>query len=208
MALKRSAEGASLHQVEPREYPRDLSGLIAQLGDGDAGVRRWAARDLASHPEAAGAVCARLAEERDASVRAVLFSSASKLGGTTVVQAMVALLRSEDPALRNGAIEVLAILPDAVAPQIDRLLHDADGDVRIFTVNLLTDLKHPKVPQWLSQVLMHETQVNVVGAALEVLAEVGLSETLPALRAAKARFSSDDYIGFSVDLAIARIEAA
>jgi HEAT repeat protein len=208
MALRKSAEGAGLRQVEPREYPRDLSGLIAQLSDADASVRRWAARDLASHPAAADAICARLNEELDASVRAVLFSSAAHLGGAGVVQAMVQLLRSEDPVLRNGAIEVLASLPDAVAPHIDRLLHDTDGDVRIFTVNLLGDLKHPKVPQWLSQVLMHESAINVVGAALEVLTEVGGPQNLPALRAAKARFEDDEYIGFSVDLAIARIESA
>jgi HEAT repeat protein len=207
MGLKKNTESVGLRQVEPREYPRDLPGLVAQLGDADASVRRWAARDLAAHPEAAGVLCARLNEERDASVRAVLFSSATQLGGAVVVQGMVALLRSEEPALRNGAIEVLASLPDAVAPQVDSLLHDRDSDVRIFTVNLLGDLRHPKVPQWLSQVLMHEPEVNVVGAALEVLAEVGAPETLPALRAAKARFAGDAYIGFSVDLAIERIEA-
>ena len=208
MGLKKSTDSVGLHEVEARDYPRDLPGLVAQLGDADAGVRRWAARDLAAHPKAAGAVCARLHEERDASVRAVLFSTATQFGGAVVVQGMVQLLRSEDPALRNGAIEVLASLPDAVGPQVDSLLHDSDSDVRIFAVNLLGDLRHPQVPQWLSQVLMHEPEVNVVGAALEVLAEVGVPGTLPALRAAKARFADDPYIGFSADLAIERIEAA
>ena len=208
MGLKRAADSTALHQVEPREYPRDLAGLIAQLADADPSVRRWAARDLAAHAKGASAVCARLTNERDASVRAVLFSSATQLGGAHVVQSMVALLRSEDPGLRNGAIEVLASLPDAVAPEIDHLLNDSDGDVRIFTVNLLGDLRHPKVPEWLSRVLMHDPAVNVVGAALEVLAEVGVPDILPALRAAKARFAGDDYIGFSADLAIERIESA
>jgi HEAT repeat protein len=208
MGLKKASDNAALHQVEPREYPRDLPGLIAQLADADASVRRWAARDLAAHPKGASVLCARLTDERDASVRAVLFSSATQLGGAGVVLAMVELLRSEDPGLRNGAIEVLASLPDDVAPQIDRLLNDRDGDVRIFTVNLLGDLRHPKVPQWLSQVLLLDTAVNVVGAALEVLVEVGLPETLPALRAAKVRFAGDDYISFSADLAIERIESA
>jgi HEAT repeat protein len=208
MALKRSTDAAELHQVTERDYPRDLSGLLAQLHDADAGVRRWAARDLAVEPRAAAPVCARLADEPDASVRAVLFSTASKLGGAEVVKAMVALLRSEDAGLRNGAIEVLAGLPDAVAPYIDRLLHDADSDVRIFTVNLLGDLRHPKVPQWLAQVLMHDAAVNVVGAALEVAAEVGTPQTLPALHEARRRFADDAYIAFSVDLACTRIEAA
>jgi len=209
MGLKKSSDTAvALRQIEEREYPRDSDGLIAQLADADASVRRWAARDLAGHPQAAAAVCARLTQERDASVRAVLFSSASALGGPAVVQAMIDLLRSEEPGLRNGAIEVLSGLPDAVAPHIDRLLLDPDGDVRIFTVNLLGDLRHPRVPQWLAQVLQSETEVNVVGAALEVLSEVGAAQVLPALQAARRRFADDAYISFSVDLAIQRIEAA
>lgn len=208
MGLKKTAESAGLHEVALRGYPRDLTGLVAQLGDADASTRRWAARDLAAHPEAAEAVCTRLTEEPDSSVRAVLFTTATQLGGMAVVQGMIHLLRSEDAALRNGAIEVLASLPGAVAPKIDSLLHDPDSDVRIFTVNLLGDLRHPKVPQWLSQVLMQEPEINVVGAALEVLAEVGVPDTLPALRAARSRFADEAYIGFSVDLAIQRIESA
>jgi HEAT repeat protein len=213
MALKKSAaptRGATaLRPVAPRNYPRDTEGLIAQLADADPTVRRWGARDLAAHPQAAAVLCARLAEETDASVRAVIFSSAALLGkgpaGSVVVDALLPLLRSEDPALRNGAIEVLAGQPDAVAPHIEKLLADADTDVRIFSVNLLGDLRHANVPQWLAQVLVHESNVNVVGAALEVLAEVGTPALLPALRAAAQRFADDAYIGFAIELATRRI---
>ena len=205
MALKKSTDTTTLRPVEAREYPRDTDGLIAQLADADATVRRWAARDLAAHPRAAAVLCARLTDETDASVRSVIFSSAARLGGSVVVTSLLPLLRSEDPALRNGAIEVLAGQPDAVAPYIEKLLGDADGDVRIFTVNLLGDLKHPNVPQWLAQVLVNDVNVNVVGAALEVLAEVGTPASLPALRSAAQRFADDAYIGFAVDLAIERI---
>jgi HEAT repeat protein len=206
MGLKKASDTTfGLRQIEARDYPRDTDGLVAQLSDADAAVRRWAARDLASHPQAAAAVCARLGVEADASVRAVLFSAAAALAGPVVVQAMVQLLRSEDPGLRNGAIEVLASAPEAVAPYIDRLLLDADSDVRIFTVNLLGDLRHPQVLRWLAQVLHTDSEVNVVGAALEVLAEVGSSASLPALQAARQRFADDPYIAFSVDLAVDRI---
>lgn len=209
MALKKSTASTALRPVEARDYPRDTDGLIAQLTDADASVRRWAARDLAAHPQAADILCTRLSDEPDASVRAVIFSSVALMGtgvgGSVVVQSLLPLLRSEDPAMRNGAIEVLASLPDAVAPHIETLLSDADGDVRIFTVNLLGDLKHPKVPQWLGQVLVNEASVNVVGAALEVLAEVGTPASMPALHAAAKRFADDAYIGFAVNLAIERI---
>ncbi|TCP02843.1 HEAT repeat domain-containing protein [Rubrivivax gelatinosus] len=208
MALKKPGDPSTLRPIETREYPRDLAGLLAQLGDPDSSRRRWAARDLAAHPAAAAAVCARLAVETEASVRAVLFSTATHLGSPEVVQAMIELLRSEDPALRNGAIEVLASLPGAVAEHVDRLLADSDGDVRIFTVNLLGELRHPQVPAWLNQVLLHEAQVNVVGAALEVLSELGGPENLPALQQVRRRFAADAYIDFCVGLALERIEAA
>jgi HEAT repeat protein len=209
MALKKSTDTTALRPVAARGYERDTEGLVAQLADADATVRRWAARDLATHPQAAAVLCARLSEETDATVRAVLFSSAALLGrglaGRTVVDALLPLLRSEDPALRNGAIEVLAGQPEAVAPHIEQLLADADSDVRIFSVNLLGDLKHPSVPQWLGQVLVNEPNVNVVGAALEVLAEVGTPASLPALHTASQRFADDAYIGFAIELAIGRI---
>jgi hypothetical protein len=205
MALKKASEPTALRPVEARDYARHAAGLVAQLGDADASVRRWAARDLGSHPQAAAALCARLGVEADASVRAVLFTSAARLGGGAVAQGLLPLLRSEDAALRNGAIEVLAGLHEAVAPHVEALLHDTDADVRIFTVNLLGDLQHPRVPHWLAQVLLEDPAVNVVGAAIEVLAEVGSADTLPALDAASARFADDAYIGFAAELARTRI---
>jgi hypothetical protein len=205
MPLKRHTETAALRQVEIRDYPRDLAGLLEQLGDADPAVRRWAARDLVEHPDGGPALCERLSREGDASVRAALFSSATRIGGAAVVPAMIELLRSEDPGLRNGAIEALASLPDAVAPQIECLLQDSDSDVRIFTINLLGELRHPQLLGWLTGVLEHEPEVKVVGAALEVLAEVGQPESLPALRLARQRFADDDYTCFAVDLAVQRI---
>jgi len=208
MGLMRAGEPGGLRRIETREYPRGLEGLVAQLTDVDAGVRRWAARDLAAHPRAAARLCACLATEPDASVRAVLFSSVARLGGATVVDGLLPLLRCEDAALRNGAIEVLGGLPEAVAPRIDMLLRDGDPDVRILTVNLLGQLPHPGVPRWLAQVLQEEQHANVVGAAVEVLAEVGDAELTAPLRQARQRFASDPYIVFAADVALGRIEAA
>jgi HEAT repeat protein len=90
-------------------------------------------------------------------------------------------------------------MPAAVAPRIEALLADADPDVRIFTVNLLGDLPHEQVPQWLLQVLQRDAVVNVVAAAIEVLAEVGQPDHVPALRQAQARFPDDEFVAFAVD---------
>jgi len=207
MGLRRATEPGGLRRVEPRDYPRDTMGLVEQLKDADASVRRWAARDLAIHPHAIPALCEHLATESERSVREVIFTTLGCLGGEDVVEGLVPLLRSEDANLRNGAIEVLSELPEEVAPHIEELLRDDDADVRIFTLNLLNDLKHPDVGRWLSQVLQHDPHVNVVAAALEVLAEVGTPQALPALQLARQRFADDVFIGFAADLALQRIES-
>lgn len=207
MALKKAGSGNPLRQVEERQYPRDLAGLTAQLQDADPEVRRWAARDLAAHPEAAQALCARLAVEADPTVLSALFSSTARLGGPVVVSGLLPLLRSELAGLRNGAIEVLAGLPQDVAPRIEALLRDADSDVRIFAVNLLGNLPHPAVPSWLGRVLDTESEANVVGAVLEVLAEVGGREMLEPLQRVRARFADDPFIAFAAGIALERIGA-
>lgn len=208
MGLRRATDSGGLRQVTPREYPRDTEGLIQQLQDTDPAVRRWAARDLVIHPHAVGALCAHLPNEADLAVREVIFTTLGVLGGHDVVDGLVPLLRSEDANLRNGAIEALSGLPDEVAPHIEELLIDPDADVRIFTLNVLTDLNHPHIGLWLSQVLRHDPHVNVVAAALEVLAEAGTPEALPAVRQARERFADDPFIGFAADLAEQRMATA
>lgn len=208
MGLKKTTEGAGLRRIAARDYARDSMGLQEQLLDPDASTRRWAARDCAQHREMAAALCDALTHEQDASVREVMFTSLTQMGGAEVVKGVLPLLRTEDANLRNGAIETLSGLPDAVEGSVDALLQDPDVDVRIFTVNLLGDLRHARIPEWLGHVLKHDAHVNVVAAALEVVAEVGSPTLLSAVKSAKSRFADDPFIGFAADLAQQRIEAA
>ena len=207
MGLRKTSSHDALREVVDREHPRDLPGLMAQLRSGDVEQRRWAARDLASHPQAATALGEQLLRETVPGVREALFTSLAGLASDAAAGALLPLLRSEDAQLRNGAIEALAAMPQAVAPRIGGLLHDTDVDVRIFTVNLLGELRHAQVVAWLLQVLAHDADVNVVAAAVEVLAEVGSPAHADALQAARARFAGDDFIGFAIDMALERVQA-
>ncbi|MCD0416493.1 HEAT repeat domain-containing protein [Rubrivivax sp. JA1024] len=208
MGLRRTDAPAPLREVVEREFPRDLPGLLSQLRSADAERRRWAARDLAVHPQAVPALGEALSHEDDAGVRYALFTSLTALADAASVDVLLPLLRTEDAGLRNGAIEALAEMPQAVSPRVEALLHDADPDVRIFAVNLLAELRHPRVPDWLAQVLAEDPQVNVVAAAIDALAEAGSPQHVPALRAASARFAADPFVGFAAQMAIERIEAA
>ena len=208
MGLRKSNTPDPLREVVDRGFPRHVDGLVAQLRGGDAEQRRWAVRDLTSHPQAAAALGAQLLVERDAAVREAIFLALGTMASDEAVSALLPLLRSEDARLRNGAIEVLSGLPKVVGPRISALLLDTDVDVRIFTVNLLGELRHEQVTQWLQQVLLSDREVNVVAAAIEVMAETGQPEHIDALRETRRRFADDPFIGFAADVAIERIRAA
>lgn len=207
MGLRKPVVHEGIRQVVDREPARDLPGLLKQLRTGNPAERRWAARDLVEYPESAAALGDHLLREVETQVREAVFTTLGAMAHGEAVQALLPLLRSEDAQLRNGAIEALIEMPQAVGPRILALLEDPDPDVRIFTVNLLGDLKHPDLNTWLIRVLTGDEHVNVVAAAIEVVAEVGTPESVPALQAAVRRFSQDPFLGFAADVAIERIES-
>lgn len=188
-----------------RGQGREYADLLVQLTDADSTVRRWAARDLLQHAQATPALVARLPVEADRSVREVILTTLTRLGDAAAVAGLVSCLRSEDAQPRNEAIEAMQSLPDEVAPIMGGLLKDDDADVRIMAVNILQSLQHPKVEQWLIDVIDHDDQVNVCGTAVDLLGEVGSLAARGALERLRLRFAGEPYIVFATDLALQRI---
>jgi len=182
--------------------------LIAQLSDADPLTRRWAARDLLLHPEAASSLVSQLQSEPDLSVREVILTSLTRMGGAVAVAGLVQCLRSEDAHLRNEAIEAMKALPVEVALIMGALLVDEDPDVRIMAVNILESLRHPQVEAWLLAVIDNDLVVNVCGTAVDLLGEVGSAASQESLRRLKQRFLDEPYIQFATDLALKRIGKA
>ena len=186
-----SAEGAN----SPYDW-------LVMLTSPDVSARRFAARALSTVPDVVPMLCARLVSEQNLSVRSIILTGLILNKSRAVVEGLLPLLASEDANLRNSAIEALQDMPDEVAPYIDALLHDANSDVRIFTVNVLAALPHPMVPEWLRQVVRGDSHVNVCAAAVDALAEAGGPEAIPALKALPGRFAKVAFIRFAVDAAI------
>lgn len=191
--------------TDERKQARGCASLVAQLSDANPAARRWAARDLSDCPGASEALVERLKIEKDGSVRDVILTVLTGLGDETIVQGLVECLRREDVALRNEVIEVMKQLPDEVAPVIRTLLKDPESDVRIFAVNILESLRHPRVEEWLVEVIEQDPHINVCGSALDLLGEVGTEYSMEALHRLKQRFSTEPYIRFAADLALKRI---
>jgi HEAT repeat protein len=204
--VQRPAHVASTDRKRSLEL--DIDALTAQLADPSAPVRRWAARDLAQFPEAAAALVARLRVEADLAVREVILTTLTRLGNGIAVEALVDCLRCQDAQLRNDAIEAMKALPDAVAPIMDDLLLNDDPDVRIFAVNILESLRHPHVERWLIEVIETDPEVNVCGAAVDLLSEVGTPAAHAALLRLQRRFPEEPYIQFAAELALKRTAGA
>jgi len=177
-----------------------------QLLDTDEAVRRRAAQTLVAKPDSVPLLLARLAQEPQVGVRSAILESLLQLQSDRVVEGLLPLLRSEDAAVRNSVIELLQQMPNLVAPHILALLDDSNPDVRIFTVNILESLRHPKVVEWLVGVLEGDPHVNVCATAIDLLGEVGDHRAVAALRTVKQRFPDDPFIQFSADVALGQIE--
>lgn len=203
--LTTRTEAASSGQRERRSHSRDLQQLSTRLHEGAAGERRWAARDLADYPAAADLLCIRLAMETNPTVREVILNSLIVLASAQVADGLLPLLRSDDAGLRNGVIEVLQQMPEATAPRLRNLMDDPDPGIRIFAIDILRNVSHPEIPIWLSEHIEHETDINVVGNAIDCLAEVGMAELIPKLKHLKQRFAGQPYIQLAIDTTITRI---
>ena len=190
---------------DERKRNRDCRSLLEDLADADPTTRRWAARDCIDCLGAAAALVGRLKVEQDISVREVILTTLTRMGDPLAVAGLVSFLRSEDPALRNEAIEAMKQLPDEMAPILRDLLADTDPDVRIFTVNILESLRHPEVESWLLAVIDNDPHINVCATAVDLLCEVGTQAALEPLARLKARFIEEPYIQFATALALTRI---
>ena len=178
------------------------------LHNTDAQVRRKHVWQAESCPQVTQMLLQHLPTECEEQVLEAIFVALARSADPMVVEPLLDLLSSEDVWLRNRALEMLAAYPQPVLEHVMQRFEHADADTRIFLVNLMTDLRHPQVLPWLLQVLEFEAHVNVVAAALEVLAEVGDASALPVLDEVLQRFAHEPFMVFAAQLAQQRIESS
>jgi HEAT repeat protein len=179
----------------------------ASLDDDAPEQRALALRGMAC-PDAVDTLGRHLAREQDRGVRDAIFATLVQIGTTEALTQILWHLHAEDLGLRNAAVSAAQHLPDQMEPAIARLLCDPDPDLRLYGVRILEELPHPQVVEWLTAVLWHETHANVIGAALDIMAECGEARLLPALDDIRDRFPDEGYLHFACDFVARRIGAA
>jgi HEAT repeat protein len=178
---------------------------IAALRSPEAETRWRAARALAGAQEAVAALAQALAGETVPRVREAIMTALMRTGDEASVQALLPCLRSEDAGQRGAAIEALQALPEVIGPFLAALLADGDSDVRLLATELARNMPAAQATGLLCDLIEREPHPNVCAAAIDVLAEVGTRDAVPALRRCGERFAGTAFLPFAAAVAIARI---
>ncbi|MER2265734.1 HEAT repeat domain-containing protein [Methylobacterium oxalidis] len=146
-----------------------------------------------------------LGAEKDLRRREALLAKLLALSDVSAAAVLARHLRSEDAGLRNACIETLQAMPTAAALVLPDLLSDPDPDVRLLATEIVRAQPTETANRLLAALLDGETHPNVCGAAVEVLAEVGTAEAVPALRAVRTRFASEAFLPLAIDTVLTRL---
>lgn len=194
MPLIRKPEGNTPKKQE------EMSPPALSLRSPDADERWAAARAVSDLPQLAAALLAETAPR----VRTAILTALARLATPAAAEAVLPLLRDDDAQVRAAALDALRAMPQALRAKLPDLLADPDPDVRLLSCEIARSLGTDAAPL-LAARLGAETQANVCAAAIDVLAETGGPEVLPALASCVARFPADPFLAFAVRVAAQRI---
>ncbi|MCX9147359.1 HEAT repeat domain-containing protein [Erythrobacter sp. WG] len=181
---------------------------VASLVDPDPGLRRQAVQVFVGDPGGPARLADLLHGETDASVRQAAFLALAAISTRAAAEAAAGLLSHPDPALRNGALETLAAMPDHAAALLDTLGREVDPDIRSFAVLLAADLPAPEAAAWLIALAEREGDANVCAHIAEALGGSIAAGARAALCAMAARFAGEPQLQFAIEIALRRFDDA
>jgi HEAT repeat protein len=170
----------------------------------DPEQRRRAVRSLDPDPRTLPVLAEILNVEQEPTVREAAFSALVAIGGTSA-PVLLPFLRSDDAGLRNGAVEALQTMPEAVRPLLPDLLADADPDLRLMGIEIARALPPNDATDLLCRTLEQEAHINVCAAAVDVLADIGTPRAVPTLQRLSDRIAAEPFLSFAITAALARL---
>lgn len=144
----------------------------------------------------------------DGVTRAGLFVALAALDTPEAAHEVAACLTSPHAALRNEAILTLQAMGTTAEAAIDALLANAEPGPRLLAIEVTRAWPPARALPRLARLLEHDPHPNVCAAALDVAADTGTPELLPAIAAARARFRPLAFVVFAADITRARLTGA
>ncbi len=141
-----------------------------QLNFGDEAERIYAAEDIGYLNSADGvpALFERLDKELSRTVRDAIFQALTRIDADTAIEACGRLLESDDPQIRNQAVEALRRKGARPIPFLKTIMDDGDKDIRKLVLDVLSEV-HDGNSEAIYQAALADFDQNVVITAVENL---------------------------------------
>ncbi len=146
-----------------------------------------------------------LSRDSNPLAREAALTGLARIGDDEAIRALVGLLGTEDPRLRNAIIETLPSLGERVIDHIETMLSDADPSLRVYALTALQPIAAPRAAEVALRVALADPHINVCAAAVEVVAKSGTPEMAGALQSVPARFPDHPFLRFAVQAALEEI---
>lgn len=146
---------------------------------------------------------AELLKVNNLGVQEAAESSLRKIGGKATVHAVLPLLRSEDPPVRNLSMDILREIGGEDLPSLMDMMTDSDDDIRIFMSDILGSCNNVMAVQPLCEALLRDPEVNVRYQAAVSLGNLGYVEAAECLNKA---MQDDEWVQYAVIEALTKIQ--
>jgi HEAT repeat protein len=148
-----------------------------QLNGSDQAERIYAAEDIGylNDPDGVPILLDRLGKESSRAVRDVIFQALIRVDADAAIEGSIRLLGSEDPQIRNQAVDVLRNKGTQSIPFLNTAMRDGDKNVRKLILDILCGMRAIGTEEIYAAALSDQDQ-NVVITAVENLGKIRASE--------------------------------
>jgi HEAT repeat protein len=141
-----------------------------KLDSSDEVERIYAAEDIgySNAPEGVPLLLKRLNEENSRAVRDAIFQALIRIDADTSIEGSIQLLESENPQIRNQAVDVLRHKGARSVPFLHTAMRSGDKDLRKFVLDVLSGVRADGVDK-VYEAALSDRDENVVITAVENL---------------------------------------
>jgi len=154
-----------------------LKEYLEKFDCGDETERVYAAEDIGYLNTAEGvpALVERVERESSPAVRDAIFQALIRIDGDTAAEGAIRLLASDDPQIRNQAVDVLRRKGAQSVPFLNTVMREGDKDLRKLVLDVLSGLQSGETGE-IYQAALSDRDPNVVITAVENLGRMRAGE--------------------------------
>jgi len=146
----------------------NLEEHVEKLNCPDEAERIYAAEDIGylNSSDGVPALSQRLNSEPSRAVREAIFQALIRIEANAAIEVCIGLLDSEDPQLRNQAVDVLRHKGAAAFPSLAAVMREGDKDLRKLVLDILSEVDSTGA-EAIYEAALSDPDTNVVITAVE-----------------------------------------